>query len=65
MKKGILVWILTLTLLLTGCSHGAQSPGKQYKASFLTLFDTVTYISGIAPSEEAFQTTAQSSMTNC
>ena len=60
MKKGILVWILTLTLLLTGCSHGAQSPGKQYKASFLTLFDTVTYISGIAPSEEAFQTTAQS-----
>ncbi len=49
-----------MALLLTGCSYGEAAPGKQYKASFLTLFDTVTYISGIAPSEEAFQATAQS-----
>ena len=60
MKKRTLAWLLALMLLLTGCSHGEAAPGKQYKASFLTLFDTVTYISGIAPSEEAFQTTAQS-----
>ena len=60
MKKRTLAWLLALMLLLTGCSHGEAAPGKQYKASFLTLFDTVTYISGIAESEEAFQTTAQS-----
>ena len=60
MKKRTLAWLLALMLLLTGCSHGEAAPGKQYKASFLTLFDTVTDISGIAPSEEAFQTTAQS-----
>ena len=60
MKKRTLAWLLAAALLLTGCSHGEAAPGKQYKASFLTLFDTVTYISGIAESEEAFQTTAQS-----
>lgn len=59
MRKRSLAWLLAVALLLSGCSYGAVTPGKQYKASFLTLFDTVTYISGIAPSEEAFQTTAQ------
>lgn len=52
--------LLSLVLLLTGCAAAGKSPAqKQYQASFLTLFDTVTYISGLADSEEAFQAQAQ------
>lgn len=52
--------LLTLVLLLTGCTASAGNSGKkQYQATFLTLFDTVTYISGLADSEEAFQEQAQ------
>lgn len=62
--KRIVSVLLVLSLLLTGCA-GAQEPEtvsekKQYTATFLTLFDTVTTIVGKADSEEAFTATAQS-----
>ena len=61
--KRIASVLLVLSLLLTGCA-GAQEPEtvpekKQYTATFLTLFDTVTTIVGKADSEEAFTATAQ------
>ena len=62
MKKQLaILLVLALTLgLLTGCSAPTEpSEKKQYQATFLTLFDTVTYISGLADSEEAFQEQAQ------
>lgn len=52
--------LLLLLLLLTGCAAPGNTPGKkQYQATFLTLFDTVTYISGLADSEEEFQAQAK------
>lgn len=59
MKRLICVLML-LTVLLSGCSGQAVSEKKQYTATFLTLFDTVTSIVGKADSEEAFQAAAQS-----
>lgn len=61
--KRIASILLILSLLLTGCTE-AQEPErspekKQYTATFLTLFDTVTTIVGKADSEEAFTATAQ------
>ena len=58
MKKNLLVLVLCFSLLLSGCGASASKP-TQYQASFLTLFDTVTYISGLADSEEAFTQQAQ------
>ncbi len=56
--------LLALSLLLTGCAGAqeleTQPQKKQYNATFLTLFDTVTTIVGKADSEEAFKATAQS-----
>ena len=52
--------LLSLVLLLSGCSAGTKSTEqKQYTATFLTLFDTVTTIVGKAESEEAFSQKAQ------
>lgn len=51
--------LLLLCLLLTGCAEMAAPEQKQYTATFLTLFDTVTSIVGKADSEEAFRETAQ------
>ena len=53
--------LLLLSLVLTGCAGtGPQKPElKQYTATFLTLFDTVTTIVGKAESKEAFEQTAQ------
>ena len=45
--------------LLYGCAPKGQNAGKQYTATFLTLFDTVTTIVGTAQSEEAFRAEAQ------
>ena len=51
---------LLACLLLCGCSAGVGKPErKQYTASFLTLFDTVTTIKGPAYSEEAFRELSQ------
>ncbi|MBQ1270281.1 MAG: FAD:protein FMN transferase [Clostridia bacterium] len=58
--KRIIAVILTLSLLITGCAAKSETPtGKQYNATFLTLFDTVTTIVGRAESEEDFKATAQ------
>lgn len=57
--KAILSVLLCLGILLTGCSAPAQPEEKQYTATFLELFDTVTTIVGRDASEEAFREKAQ------
>lgn len=60
MRFRLTALLLALALLLTGCAFPSAGSGKkQYQASYLTLFDTVTYISGMAESEEAFQAQAR------
>lgn len=44
---------LCCLLLLSGCTK--EPTKKQYTATFLDVFDTVTTITGLAESEEAFQ----------
>ena len=56
--KRFFVLFLTLTLLLAGCA-GAGAEQKQYSATFLTVFDTVTTIVGRETSEEEFSRKAQ------
>ena len=59
MKRLVSV-LLVLALLLAGCAGTGGTPEKkQYNATFLTLFDTVTTIVGKADSENAFRETAQ------
>ncbi len=48
-----------LSLLLCGCMPMATETPKQYTATFLTLFDTVTTIVGPGETQEAFQAQAQ------
>ena len=50
--KRLFVLLLALSLLLCGC--GTQAEPKQYSATFLTVFDTVTTIVGRDVSEEAY-----------
>lgn len=57
MRRGILAAALA-ALLFSGCS-APQQEQKQYTATFLTLFDTVTSVVGRADSEEAFQEQAR------
>ena len=56
MKRFLL--ILLALVLLCGCTQTAQPEQKQYTATFLELFDTVTTVIGRADSEEAFQEAA-------
>ena len=58
MKKKILI-LLASCLLLCGCGATIQPEQKQYTATFLELFDTVTTVIGRAESEAAFQAKAQ------
>ena len=52
--------LLLLGSLLSGCGAPATAPElKQYNATFLSLFDTVTTIIGKAEGEEAFREKAQ------
>ena len=57
-----LICLLLTCLLLSGCT-GQKQPEtpelKQYTATFLGVFDTVTQITGKAESEEAFREKAQ------
>ena len=55
--KRIFALVLALSLLLCGCTGGSEP--KQYSATFLTVFDTVTTILGRAESEAAFTEKAQ------
>ena len=56
--KRMFALLLTLSLLLSGCA-GAGEEQKQYTATFLTVFDTVTTIVGRDTSEAAFMEKAQ------
>ena len=58
MRRVISALLLT-ALLLSGCAGVGEPAQKQYNATFLTLFDTVTTIVGRAESEEALMETAQ------
>ncbi len=51
--------LLLLILLLCGCTSPVPASEKQYTATFLTLFDTVTTVVGRAESEEAFEAKVQ------
>lgn len=51
--------ILALSLLLSACAQTGTPGKKQYQATYLTLFDTVTTVVGLAESEEAFRQKAQ------
>ena len=52
--------LLLLAVLLTGCAMpGAGNTPTVYEATFLTLFDTVTTVKGVAPSQAEFAETAQ------
>ena len=56
--RRILIILCAFSLVLGGC--GSQpAPQKQYTATFLTLFDTVTTILGPGETEAAFQEKAQ------
>ena len=57
MKRFVSAAVL-LCLLLGGCA-GAKQEKKQYTATFLTLFDTVTTVVGRADSEAQFKEKAQ------
>ncbi len=57
--KRILPILLSICILLSGCTNVATQPDKQYTATFLTLFDTVTTIIGRAESEESFKGISQ------
>ena len=58
--KRFLCGLLLVSMLLSGCTAGQAEPEKkQYSASFLTLFDTVTTVVGKAENEDAFRETSQ------
>lgn len=57
--KRILILLCAMCLALSGCSAEQPDAAKQYTATFLTLFDTVTTIVGRAESEETFKAQAQ------
>lgn len=58
MKRSVSLF-LALSILLCGCAAAPQADAKQYTATFLNLFDTVTTVVGTAQSEQAFQEVAQ------
>lgn len=57
--RRVIVLLLLLCLLLTGCAFVGIGGQRQYSATFLNLFDTVTTIKGHADSEEAFKEISQ------
>ena len=57
--KRIVCALMALCLVLCGCTAAQGGGPKQYTATFLTLFDTVTTVVGFAETEEAFQAQAQ------
>ena len=57
--KRLICALLLAAILLSGCAGEAEPEVKQYNATFLTLFDTVTVITGRAESQEVFAEKAQ------
>lgn len=57
--KRLISLLLFCALLLSGCAGAGKPELKQYNATFLTLFDTVTTIVGRAENEEALMEQAQ------
>ncbi len=57
--KRLTILLLSLSLLLSGCSLMPATEEKQYNATFLNLFDTLTTIVGRGASEEDFKGKAQ------
>ena len=58
--KRLLVLAACICLALSGCTAKVEeTEKKQYTATFLTLFDTVTTVVGRAESQEKFSETAQ------
>ena len=58
--KRLLCVLLIACLLLSGCASGGDAPEmKQYNATFLNLFDTVTTVVGRAESQDTFALRAQ------
>lgn len=57
--KRFISLLTVLCALLCGCASVKQQEQKQYTATFLTLFDTVTTVVGYAESEESFKETTQ------
>ena len=50
--------LILAILLLSGCAMVQPQP-KQYTATFLELFDTVTAMTGLSDSQETFTANAQ------
>lgn len=57
--KRLICTLLFLCFLLSGCAAQQEPERKQYTATFLTLFDTVTTITGRSDSEENFKAKTQ------
>lgn len=57
--KRLTILLLSLSILLGGCTVAPATEEKQYNATFLSLFDTLTTIVGRGSSREAFQEKAQ------
>ncbi len=57
--KRLTCGLLLLVFLLSGCKTGTVPEQKQYSATFLTVFDTVTTITGKAESQETFSEAAR------
>ena len=62
--RRFLAFFLGISVFLTACaSDNVEVKRKQYTATFLDLFDTVTNITGYADSEEEFHEKAQEILT--
>ncbi len=59
MRKRLFPVLLAVTILLSGCLFPAQPGEKQYTATFLDLFDTLTTIIGFGETEDDFRRKAQ------
>ena len=57
--KRLLIFVFALCVLLAGCTPAAGPTQKQYTATFLNLFDTVTTIKGFATTEDQFTQMSQ------
>lgn len=57
--KRLVSFYVVISMLLCGCASFGKQEQKQYTATFLNLFDTVTTIVGFAGSEEEFEEISQ------